>query len=133
MSEAQKVLQPLIDFYNANNQKDKAEKIIEDNLQIDSFRKIAVAKRIENGQYSDAKKMLNDKLKKCDWGQKDWKEMLLTLAQKENDTNEIRRIAFEFINERFDSKHFAIYKKAFSDEEWTAAFENLYNIYEKIA
>ncbi|MDR2466800.1 MAG: hypothetical protein LBD35_05345 [Prevotellaceae bacterium] len=128
--EAQKVLQRLIDFYNANNQKYEAEKIVEDNLQIDNFRKIAVEKRIESKQYSDAKKLLDDKLKNCDkWRQNEWKELLLTVAQKENDTDEIRRIALEFLEIKFDNEHFAIYKKAFSGEEWTTAFDNLYKHY----
>ncbi|MDR1544185.1 MAG: hypothetical protein LBS50_07265 [Prevotellaceae bacterium] len=129
-SEAKTVLERLIKFYNANNQQDKAEKIIENNIQIDSFCQITIEKHIANKRYAEAKKMLNEKLKNCGtWAYNQWNELLLIVAQKENDLPEIRRITLEFLKYQFDNEHFRIYKSAFSENNWQDAFEKLYKHY----
>ena len=129
-SSAERILRRLIEFYAATNQKDKAEKLIEENLQIDDFRKRAVEKRIAEGNYAAAKEMINEKLKECaGWNSKEWKGLLLKIAQKENDTESIRKFAFEFLQKEFNKRYFAIYKSAFPDNEWETAFEDLYKYY----
>jgi hypothetical protein len=130
-SEAETVLQRLINFYNSNNQKDKADEIIEKNIQIDRFRKQAIEKRIAEKRYSEAKILLNEKLQNCDRGKDKWKELLLIVAQKENDVPAIRELALEFLENRFDEQHFKLYNSTFWGEEWTAAFEKLYKFYDK--
>jgi hypothetical protein len=130
--EAEKILQRLIDFYNSNNQSDNAEKLIEDNLQIDTFCKQTIEKRIAEKRYGEAKTLLNKTLQNCNNGRKnDWKELLLTIAQKEKDVPVVRELALEFLENRFDEQHFKLYKSAFSYEEWTAVFEELYKLYDK--
>jgi hypothetical protein len=130
--EAEKILQRLINFYNSNNQPDNAEKLIEDNLQINTFCKQAIEKRIAEKRYGEAKTLLNQKLQNCDnWRKNDWKELLLTVAQKEKDVSAIRELALEFLENGFDEQHFKCYKSAFSGEEWTATFEKLYEFYDK--
>jgi hypothetical protein len=128
--EAKIIFNRLIDFYNANNQEDKAEFLIEENLQIDDFRTQVIEKRIANAQYSEAKKIINEKLKNCDdWNSHQWKKFLLIIAQKENDISTIRNVSFGFIEKRFDEQSFKIYKKTFSEEEWPAIFDKLYISY----
>lgn len=130
--EAKLILNRLINFYHTNNQKDKAELIIEENLQIDDFRTIIIEKRTANAQYCEAKVLIQERLKDSnDWSNSHWKELLLMVAQKENDVTTIRKISFEFLEKRFDGRHFIIYKKTFSTEEWPAVFEKLYSSYIK--
>jgi hypothetical protein len=130
--EAKIVLQRLINFYRSVNQKDKADELLENNMQIDAFRKTAVQNHIAEKRYAEAKKLLNEKLKDCDdWRKSEWKELLLAIAQKENDTPAIRKLALEFLENRFDEKYFSIYKSAFPHEGWITAFENLYARYNK--
>ncbi len=130
--EAKQIFNRLIDFYHANNQNDKADAIIEENLQIDDFRTKVIEKRIANAQYSEAKKFIQERIKDSnDWSNSHWKELLLTVAQKENDVTAIRKISFEFLEKRFDERHFSIYKKTFSGEEWSPVFEKLFSSYNK--
>lgn len=130
--EAKQIFNRLINFYNANNQKEKAELLIEENLQIDDFRVQVIEKRIANAQYSEAKEIIIERLKSCnDWDSQQWQKLLLTVSQKENDVPTIRKISFRFIEQRFEEKSFIIYKKTFSEEEWSAIFEKLYTSYIK--
>jgi hypothetical protein len=55
--------------------------------------------------------------------------LLLTIAQKENDTPKLREIAFRFISYGFDADYYAIYKSAFSPEEWEDEVERLISHY----
>jgi hypothetical protein len=130
--EAEKIVRRLYDFYLSNNQKDKAEETVEQNIQIESFCKMVVEKRIVEKQYNDAKKLIFNFLKThTNIRKNDWYEYLLKIAQKEKDIPTIRRIAFEFIEQNFDKQHFNIYKSAFSAEEWNDEFEKLYSHYDK--
>ncbi|MDR1196262.1 MAG: SWIM zinc finger family protein [Endomicrobium sp.] len=128
--KAERILRRLIDFYTATDQKDKVEKLIDENLQIDEFRKLAVEKRIAAANYGDAKEMLNEKLKNCsEWNSKEWKKLLLEIAQKENDTASIRKLTLEFLQKEFSKQYFEIYKSTFSNNKWETAFEDLYKYY----
>lgn len=130
--EAKIIFNRLINFYNSNNQPEKAEMLVEHNLQIDDFRIKVINKHIANAQFNDAKKLILERLKNSnDWNNTQWKVLLLTIAQKENDIPSIRKISFEFIENRFDENYFTIYKKTFSTEEWSAVFEKLYKVYIK--
>jgi hypothetical protein len=130
--EARRILERIIYAYRANNQTEKAEKLIENNLQIESFCRRIVEKRIAEKKYSEAK-ILIDKFmtgnNRCDVNS--WKELLLTIARKENDKVSIRKMALEFLGNRFDDEHFEIYKSTFTPEEWVQTFEELYVLYDK--
>jgi hypothetical protein len=60
--DAQKILQQKIDFYRNNKQHDKADEVIKDNLQIESFRKELTNKLIAENKLREAKKLINDYL-----------------------------------------------------------------------
>ncbi|MDR2978926.1 MAG: hypothetical protein LBV02_00560 [Bacteroidales bacterium] len=129
--EAAAILQRLIDFYISENQNDIAEQIVENNLQIDHFREITIEKHIENKQFAEAKKLINERLKICNnWQADKWKELLLKTAQAEKNKPEMRKISREFLENRFDKKYFTIYKSTYIDNEWMAAFEKLFRHYE---
>ncbi|GHT59199.1 hypothetical protein AGMMS50239_05280 [Bacteroidia bacterium] len=130
--EAEKIVKRLYNFYLSNNQKDKAEELTEENLQIEHFCKLAIEKRIAEKRYHEAKQLIS-KFKETEsyYNESDWNEYLLTIAQEEKDIPEVRTIAFGFIKNRFDNKYYKIYKSAFSCEEWEEEFENLYKHYDK--
>ena len=128
---AERILRRLVEFYTATNQQDKAEKLIDENLQIDDFCRRAVEKRIAAGNYGAAKEMLNEKLKKCTgWKSNEWKNLLLEIAQKENDAESMRKLALKFLQQEFNKRYFTIYKSAFPNGKWETAFEDLYKYYE---
>ncbi|GAP71228.1 hypothetical protein SAMD00024442_1_45 [Candidatus Symbiothrix dinenymphae] len=131
-SEAGKIVKRLYKFYLSNNQKDKADKLVEENWQIEYFFKLAVEKRIAEKRYDEAKQLILrfKRLPDTSYESK-WNGYLLTIAQAEKDVPAIRTIAFEFIKNTFDKQYYRIYKATFSDEKWQDAFENLYNHYDK--
>ncbi|GHV21497.1 hypothetical protein FACS189428_2000 [Clostridia bacterium] len=130
--EAEKIVKRLHKFYLSNNQKDKAEELTEENVQIEYFCKLAVEKRIAEKRYNEAKQLISTfKETNKNYHENDWNEYLLTIAQKEKDIPEVRILAFEFIKKTFDNQHYQIYKSAFSYDEWKEEFENLYTHYDK--
>jgi hypothetical protein len=130
--EVKKILQRMIDFYNNNNQPEKAVELIESNVQIESFCKKTVEKNIGEKKYTEAKKLISDYiLKRNPTYLHDWNEYLLTIAQKEKDVPTIRKIAFGFIDQRFDEKKYRIYKSTFTSEEWSVKLEELLELYEE--
>ena len=125
---AEKILKRLYDFYISINQKEKAEQILENNLQIDNFRKQVVIKCIENKDFIRAKKLINE----IDINKnREWKELLLQIAKLENDIPTIQKYYLEFLKDSFKKEYFTIYKSTFNADDWSVAFENLYNFYEK--
>jgi hypothetical protein len=133
--DAERILQRKIDLYDLNNQPKKAWNIIESNIQIESFRKKLAEKKIKEKKFVEAKKLINDYLKSDDkdsrWISREWQMLLLEIAQKEKDMPTIREISFMFIKDNFNREYFKIYKSTFTDVEWTAAFEQLFALYDR--
>jgi len=130
--EAEKILNRKIQFYHTVGQPEEADEIIENNLQIESFCRKAVEKRIANEQYEDAKSLIYQYLGKQFFGHnRCWDEYLLDIAQKEKDIPMIRKTAFEFIRSHFDEKYYTVYRSTFTPQEWVNELENLIQHYEK--
>lgn len=131
---AEQILSRIISFYEQNNQIDEAWKLREDNLQIDDFRKAVVSKYIEENKLTEAKLLISEYLKKNEtefYFRHNWHDLLLTIALKESDTKEIRRITNIFLLRNFDKKYYRIYKSTFSSSEWNHEVEKLISIYQK--
>jgi hypothetical protein len=132
--EAAIILQRKINLYNLNNQPKKAWEIIESNIQIESFRKELVKKKIKEQKFTEAKKLINDYLnddKNDSWARFEWDKLLLEIAQKQNDKQVIREISFRFIDKKFNAEYLKIYKSTFNNEEWKEIFEQLLISYDK--
>ncbi|MDR1883212.1 MAG: SWIM zinc finger domain-containing protein [Prevotella sp.] len=130
--EAQKILQRKIDFYTQAGQPEKAWEVMETNLQIESYRKKVVEKKIENQQFTEVKKLIKDFIKGSGNRYPNyWHDFLLTIAQKEKDAPAIREISFEFLKSQFDAKYFRAYKSTFTGDEWQKEVETLIKTYEK--
>ena len=120
-----------MDFYRATGHPEKADEILEANIQIDSFRRAVIEKRIAAGNLADARALILQVPSPEHFHQRQpWEELLLTIAQKENNTSEIRKIAFRFIEKSFNKEYYDIYKSAFSSEEWKDEVERLIRQYE---
>jgi hypothetical protein len=132
--EAKRILQRNINLFQNISQYDKAWNFIEDNIQFESFRKQVVEKRIDEGKLQDAKKLIDDFLateQDEDYGTKNWYDLLLTIAVKENDKEVIKKYAYKFIENRFANDYYEIYKSAFTREEWIVERERLFQHYAK--
>ena len=132
--EAERILEQKIDFYRENNQPDKADDVIKENLQIESFREKLTKKLIAENNLQEAKKLIKDFISKKEnetGGLHSWHELQLQIAQKENNIPEIRLISYLFIEAGFNAEYYNIYKSTFAKEEWEAKAEKLINHYEK--
>jgi hypothetical protein len=129
--QAEKIFRRLIDFYTKRKEPKKAWKYVEDNIQIDSFRRMAVEKKIKQKKFPEAKKLIHDYIDKKEnkYRSDDWDEYLLQIARGEKDVPAIRSISYSFIKDDFEEQYYRIYKSAFSAGEWPGQFENLFRHY----
>jgi hypothetical protein len=131
---AQKILRRKIDYYKSSHKHKKAWEIIENNVQIADFRKMLIEKKIENGDYGAAKKLVFDGVNASPHGERHpsaWDDFLVTIAEKEKDTPALRGISRSCIDDCFRAAYFARYKSAFTDGEWAEAREDLIAHYQK--
>ncbi|GHU02543.1 hypothetical protein FACS1894147_04650 [Spirochaetia bacterium] len=130
---AEKILQREIDFYRSMHKPQRAWALIEQNIQIQSFRKEVVHRKITDKQYGEAKKLVQEFLngREGDYHRPgEWEDFLLEIAGKEKDSTAIRKTSFLFIKDFFNEKYYRIYKAAFTEEEWPEEMENLIQHYE---
>jgi hypothetical protein len=132
--EAETILRRKIDFYRRLDEKKKAWGLIKENIQIESFRMKVVKRKIKKQNFQLAKKLINDFIN----SQKEdhekyfndtWLELLLDIAQKENDMPAVRKLSYRFIEEYFSEKYYQIYKETFSPAEWADEREKLFLLY----
>jgi hypothetical protein len=128
---AEKILNRIIDFYDSRRQFKKAWKYVEENIQIDRFRRQAVEKRIKQKKFDEAKKLIRDRIDQEQNRLRSdiWDDYLLQIARAENDISVIRSLSNSFIKDHFNAKYYGIYKSAFSPSEWPEAFEELLRQY----
>jgi hypothetical protein len=130
--EAEKILTRIIDFYRKRHNPKKAWNYVEENIQIDSFRRMVVEKQIKQKKFSEAKKLIHEYIAKQENKCRSdvWDEYLLQIARGEKDVPAIRSISYSFIKDNFQEQYYRIYKSAFSAAEWPGQFEKLLQHYE---
>jgi hypothetical protein len=133
--EAENILQSKINFYQRLGQKKKALDLINENMQIESFRLEVVKEKIEKQNFRAAKKLINDFINDfiTAHGQDPekyfngtWLGLLLDIAQKENDIPAVRKLSYRFIEAYFSKERYQIYKATFSPAEWADEREKLF-------
>jgi hypothetical protein len=130
---AEEIFRRIIDFYNSRHQSKKAWECIEENIQILSFRKMLVEKKIEQKKFTEAKKLIHDYIDLSKEQKKRrpnyWDDFILQIAQQEKDTPTIRDTSYSFIKDSFSGNYYRIYKSTFTAGEWAEEFENLLRRY----
>jgi hypothetical protein len=129
--EAETIQRRKIDFYLRLGQKKKAWDLIKENMQIESFRLKVVKRKIEKQNYKTAKKLINDFINAQgkdpeNFFDRTWLELLLDIAQKENDIPAVRKLSYRFIEDYFKREHYQIYKASFSSAEWADEREKVF-------
>ena len=127
---AETILRRKIEFYRRLHQPEKAWALLEENMQIVSFRKEVVENCIEKGKFTEAKKIINDffterEEKNNPYTGTAWYKLLLEIAEKEKDIPAIRELSYRFIRERFNGKYYEIYRDTFNSNEWAIEMEKL--------
>jgi DnaJ-domain-containing protein 1 len=131
-SEAAQILRRIINCYTNWQKPDKAWSYVEKNMQITSFRKMVIEKRIEEKRFGEAKKLVQDYLdaNPDPYRLNDWNDYLLQIAQGEHDVPAVRSVAYSFIKDTFQEPYYRIYQSAFGPSEWPEQFERLLASYE---
>jgi len=129
--EAETILRRKINFYLRLGQKKKAWDLVKENMQIESFRLKVVKRKIEKQNFKTAKKLINDFINAQGkdpekFFNRTWLELLLDIAQKENDIPTVRKLSYRFIEDYFKKEHYQIYKASFSSAEWADEREKLF-------
>ena len=133
--ETQIIIERKIAFYTKHNQPEIAWQLVAENIQFKSFRKQVVQQYITDGKFTEAKSLITEILDNFqdsnNYYRNEWDELALSIAQKENDIPGIRKIAYSFIENRFESKHYNIYKSSYDSSDWVNEVNNLIAHYEK--
>jgi len=131
--EAKLILERKIDFYKKIGNEELAQKTIVENIQIESFREIIVKQKIANKDYEDAKKLIEDFLDKREKTSlnynRNWHELLLEIAHKQNDITTIRKLTLSFIESNYNEKYYRMYKSTFRNYDWLDEMENIIKLY----
>ncbi|MDR2864338.1 MAG: hypothetical protein LBV68_01850 [Spirochaetaceae bacterium] len=132
----EKILRRKIDFYQSCGYQERAWKLVEDNLQIESFRRDVVENLINREKYGEAKKLIDDYLAVLSADNEHhspamWEKLLLEIARKEEDIPSIKKLSFMFLELRFNEEFYDIYKSAFTAGDWEFATEELIKHYQK--
>jgi hypothetical protein len=129
-STAQHILEREINYYRRIGDDTTADKIVEDNIQIESFREQVIRNRIDAGQFAKAKKLILEVTgSELNSDNGKWNKLLLEIAQKQHDKASIRALAYLFIKDHFRENYYIIYKSTFTAAKWPAEFESLLKIY----
>jgi len=93
--EAKSLLDKKIEYLSQIQQPEKIWDVIKENLQIDSYREKWVKRLIKERNLSEAKKLINEVIRKENNGE--WEVLKLQIAEEEKDTPEIRELSYKFI------------------------------------
>ncbi|MEM6763540.1 MAG: SWIM zinc finger family protein [Bacteroidota bacterium] len=126
-----KLIKRKINFLLQSDKPDKAEDIIQENLQYDDIRQIRVDHLIANGNLASARTValegqeLAERDKKWNFIIK-WQEKRLEIAKLRNDAREIRVLARALFLHKTNQDYYDLLKSTFEEEEWEEEWHSLY-------
>jgi len=128
--DAETVLERKIGFYERLGKDDEARSVLEENIQIKSFRLKLINILIEAEEFSAAKELINEfvDVRKNDsdkYADRIFYKLLLNVAQKEKDMPVVQKLSYGFIKNNFNDKYYNIYKSTFEPSEWGDEYKRL--------
>jgi len=120
----EKYLRYKADLFYKSGEKEKAEKIIYDNIHISNFRETIVNEYIEKENFEGAIKLINEGIKiaiedNYPGTESQWKKKLLKIYLLQKDIANIRKYALElFFDGSYGMDYYRIFKNTLSTEKW---------------
>ncbi|MCP4137458.1 MAG: hypothetical protein GY754_41205 [bacterium] len=119
-----------IEILHKNGKHEEAEQYFNSNLTIPGFRKKALEAAYAQKDYKRIIELALEGEKidteERNWGLiSDWQEWRFKAYKGQKETENMKKLAKEFILENRDIKYFTIYKKTFSDKEWKKEYKQL--------
>lgn len=123
-------LRKKMEVYETMGRKEDARKVIEENLRIRSFRRQLIDEAIANRDFITAKELIkaskfNEQQKGRLYASSEWDELLLRIAQQENDIRSIRNTGLRLFYDRFDIRFYRIVKSTFDQKQWEPEVEKI--------
>jgi hypothetical protein len=109
---------------------DAAQQVIDENLNITSFRKEVIDKAIKEGDFASAKaliresKMINQQKGRL-YLTSEWDKRLLKIAIEEKDISNIRTIGLRLFYDQFDISYYRVIRKTYTAERWPAEAQKI--------
>ena len=111
-------------LFDKSGEKEKAERIIYDNIHISNFRETIVNEYIEKENYKEAIKLINEGIKiaidnNYPGTESQWKKKLLKIYQQQKNIANIRKYALElFFGGSYGMDYYRIFKNTWSTDKW---------------
>ncbi len=121
--DLEKYLKYKMDLLKEEGKNAEAEEIINNNIHLDDFRKLKIEQAIKNKDFTNAITLLNKGIiqarnENYAGTVKEYKELLLSVYKKTNDTENIKLISKQLLDEDFSIENYRNYKKNFLPNEW---------------
>ncbi len=121
--DLKKYLKYKMDLLKEEGKNAEAEEIINNNIHLDDFRKLKIEQAIKNKDFTNAITLLNKGIiqarnENYAGTVKEYKELLLSVYKKTNDTENIKLISKQLLDEDFSIENYRNYKKNFLPNEW---------------
>jgi len=131
--EAEVIIGRMIQFYRNASKPEMARKLIEENVQFETFREELVKNLISEKRFTEAKQLILKYAASKDsfYYRKVWDEYLLEIAKKEKNIPSIRALSLQLMENRFDNQLYKDYKSTFDSQEWPDRMEKLIKNYQK--
>jgi hypothetical protein len=130
--DQQSIKQLQLKILERNGELEKADRLINDNLDYDQFRELAIENEMANGNYEAA-------LKICENGEendsdypglvKKWKQYRLQIYEAIKDMEKQKEVLLDFV---FDNEYeaYAKLKDLYSKEEWNSVLDKVFEVFE---
>jgi uncharacterized Zn finger protein len=107
-----------------------ADAFIQAHLDLRRFKELVIERHIERGEFDQAKTLIMSagqeaKKKRLPGLDADYRDYLLTIAEREGDTQTVIRLAREGFVQRGDEDYYQTLKKAVPAEQWSSFVESL--------
>jgi len=131
--DQQTIKQLQLKILERNGESDRANQLLNDNLDYDEFREMAIEKEIANGNYQSALEMCEDG-EKNDTNYpgllKKWKKFRLQVYEALEDIEKQKEILLEFV---YDNEYEAYgkLKALYTVNEWETVLEEIFDVFEE--
>lgn len=109
---------------------EEAKKVLENNLRIRTFRRELIDEYVRQRQFESAKELIkeskrSDQQKGRLYASSEWDELLLNIAEEENDVRQVRQSGLRLFYDQFRIVYYRKVKATYTAEKWKPEVEKI--------
>ncbi len=109
---------------------EEAKKVLADNLRIRTFRRQLIDEHIQQHQFEAAKELIkeskrSDQQKGRLYASSEWDELLLQIAEEENDVRQVRQSGLRLFYDQFRIEYYRKVKATYTADKWKPEVEKI--------